>query len=122
MTVLQPPEPQPPAKTAPETPAAPVVEPADSKPILPSFMHRPAARKPAPETPVTPPKPAPEPVAAIRPGIVDAPDPPADDDLPYTPGPLAHLAGLRSLTPDQARAIAPLARQLRDHITHTGTL
>jgi len=127
------PEPQPSAKTVPaETPpvdsapaeaAAPVAPGAESPsnaPVLPSFLHRPATRKPPPE-PVSEPQPTPEPVAAVRTAIVDAPDPPDENELPYTPGLLAKLAGLRSLTPEQARAIAPLTQQLRDHITRTGS-
>jgi len=106
--------------TAPAAPVAPSAESPSNASVLPSFLHRPATRKPPPE-PVSEPQPTPDPVAAVRTAIVDAPDPPDENELPYTPGLLAKLAGLRLLTPEQARAIAPLTQQLRDHITRTGS-
>jgi hypothetical protein len=56
------------------------------------------------------------PVAAQKPKpeIVDAPDTPDEADIAATPWALSALAKVKSLTPAQARAIAPLLAQLRD--------
>lgn len=111
---------KPAAEGTPEVAADPPAQ----KPILPSFLHRPAPRTPDQVQPAAPKpvsEPAPEPAAVARARVVDAPDPPDESDLPYSPGLLGRLAGLRSLPPDQAREIAPLAKQLREHLTRTGT-
>jgi DNA-binding transcriptional MerR regulator len=110
----EPPSPPEPVTTEPTTDPAPeiTVEPAEPEtedtPTLPAFLHRPRqpAKPPAdadtPKVSATPP----------RPIVVDTPEPTPESEIPVTPGVLAHLAGLRSLTLDQAQAILPLATQL----------
>ena len=111
-----------PADTTAAKPAdAPPEESPAQQPILPSFLHRPAAR-PAPVAVDPAPEPVPEPATKMRAMVVDAPDPPDANDLPYTPGLLGRLAGLQSLTVEQARQIAPLAKQLRTQLTRTDAL
>ncbi len=115
------PAPAPPVSTPPSNQTGPEADPgpepvsvADEKPILPSFLHRPArmAQPHAPsDSPVTPP-PEPE-VAGKRPIVVDAPDPPDESELPYTRGALRELADLNRLTAAQVADIAPLAAQLQ---------
>ena len=116
----------------PDTPKpASLAPPVEDRPILPSFLHRPAPEpisEPAPEA--TPdaaseplaepafaskrPEPAPEPEPKPQKSlVVDAPDPPAEDEIAYTKGPLAHLAGLDRLTSTEIAEIAPLARELQ---------
>lgn len=110
-------------ETAPESPpqdhtgAEPLPEPmdtaADASP-LPSFMHRSATDRAKTSA-------APEAVtesvssepATKRARVVDAPDPPDETDLPYSPGVMAHLAELEHLSPEQITAIAPVVRDLR---------
>ncbi len=106
------PEPEP----EPEVAAAPA--PVEEQPILPSFLHRPI-KTPTPEAapapaPAPAPEPAPEPVAEARPSlVVDAPDPPDENDLPYTRGPLAYLSRIDALSRDNAARITPLAKELQ---------
>ena len=47
-----------------------------------------------------------------KPAIVDAPDPPPEDQIAVSAGPLRHMAGLRALDPDTARTLAPLIGRL----------
>ncbi|MCF6232762.1 MAG: MerR family transcriptional regulator [Rhodobacteraceae bacterium] len=117
-------------------PDAPVAfadtSPAKEKPILPSFLHR-----PAPETaPETPPETLAEPVAEALPEpdsapdseppsaatpasaapksmVVDAPDPPNEDEIPCSQGPLGQLATLNTLSAAQIAEITPLADELK---------
>lgn len=98
------PEPEPePEKTASRPPAD---EP--EKPVLPSFLHRPAR--------------APAPTVAAKPSlVVDAPDPAAEADLPYARGPLAELAALESLNAAQVKQIAPLVQQLQAWLARAET-
>jgi DNA-binding transcriptional MerR regulator len=106
--------PEPETTPEPEVTAAPAPTPVEEQPILPSFLHRPI-ETPAPEaTPAPEPEPAPEPVAEAKPSlVVDAPDPPDENDLPYTRGPLAHLSRIDALSGDNAALIAPLAKELQ---------
>lgn len=64
------------------------------QPDLPSFLHRPKEE----------PK---------RPDVIEAPDPVADDAMPYAHGALARLSTLSKLSAAEAEAIAPLADALR---------
>ena len=103
--VLEPPAPEPVS-----------VPPVEDKPILPSFLHRPAVRTPEPE-------PVPEPesvVEAKKSLVVEAPDPPDESDIPYSSGPLAKLAKLDTLSAAQAARIAPLARELQAWLVRSG--
>jgi len=114
-------------ETIPEPDATPSVE---ETPVLPSFLHRPdpeiktevkAETKPESEPEVASDLPQ-EPPAEAKPSlVVDAPDPANEDDLPYTRGPLANLAGRDMLNADKIVEIAPLARQLQAWLARTGT-
>ena len=98
------PEPQPEpleVKSVAPEPAAPVGADAAR---LPSFLHR--ARPAEPERP--------------KAQVVEAPDPVADDEVEAAPGVLGLLAGVRSLTPEQAAAAAPLAEALRGVLARAG--
>lgn len=125
---------------APEPPSpppdlAPKAAPPPDTTGLPSFLKRPLE----PEGAVSPPEDAPPaqideepaPVAeaapepdaprALRPRVIEAPDPPEDETaLPYTPGVLARLSGLGALTPDQAAEIAPLVHDLKAWVDRVG--
>ncbi len=103
--------------------AAPTPEP----PALPSFLHRPT--EPDAAAPTVAPKPTPTPAqsavqtaaqmpAAPRPRIIEAPDPPAERDIRYVPGVLGVLAGIDRLDAEQARALAPVAKDLRAALAH----
>jgi DNA-binding transcriptional MerR regulator len=120
-----PPVPGTPVADAPAPPAIAGKDAPADPPVLPSFLHRPATPAvPGHEPELGPepePRPEPEPAPAVTPEtaspmratLIDAPDPPADNDLPYTPGALAQLAKLEQLSAAQARKIAPLADELR---------
>jgi len=100
----------------PEPDSPPSVE---DKPSLPSFLHRPARDLKGPET--TAPDLEPEPPVAASPSlVVEAPDPPPENDLPYTHGPLAKLANCDTLSPARIAEIAPLARQLQAWLARSG--
>ncbi len=96
------------------------IPPAKEKPILPSFLHRPAPEA-APTTSVAPvaessPEPDPEMASASdapKSMVIDAPDPPNEDEIPYSQGPLGHLATLNSLNAAQIAKITPLAEELK---------
>ena len=125
-------------------PDAPTVSsdspPTEEKPILPSFLHRPApqglpeskpdsgseTRPKLPAAEQTTPESAPESKMASssdtgqvperdapRIPVIDAPDPPNEDEIPYSQGPLAHLATLDALSAAQIAEIAPLAEELK---------
>ncbi|MEM9550720.1 MAG: hypothetical protein AAGA05_06080, partial [Pseudomonadota bacterium] len=81
---------------------------------LPSFLrHRrddvPAEPSPAEAAPDT--EETEEPRSRAR--DVDAPDPPADNEIEATAGLLSRLAHLRELSPEQAQALAPIAQELK---------
>ena len=102
----------------PDTATVPDAPPATA-PNLPSFMHRDRMANPETDAPQSD-----ETTMAPRARIVDAPDPPSEADLPYTPGLIARLAKLESLDASQAEQIAPVARDLRswlDRTAGTGT-
>ncbi|MFV0514105.1 MAG: MerR family transcriptional regulator [Jhaorihella sp.] len=114
-----------------EPAAAPAPEAQPQTGALPAFLNRqPAPKSPAPDNP--PPAgevqtseaaSAGEPAAPRRARVVDAPDPPAEDSIACSPGPLSRLAALELLTATQAREIAPLAARLRgwlDSNRHAG--
>lgn len=112
---LQAANPEPTADIAP--PAAPEPDPTR----LPSFIHTPASSE-TPEAPETAAEePEPETVVTPRPNVVDAPDPPALEDLPYTPGALAKLAKINRLSAEQASQIAPVAAELKVWLAGFGT-
>jgi DNA-binding transcriptional MerR regulator len=77
-------------------------------PVLPSFLHR---RTPTPESVAAP----------TRARIIDAPDPPNESDIPYSRGPMALLAKLDVLSPQQAALIAPVAKELRAWLGRSGS-
>lgn len=100
------PEPEPVAATAPDN-ETDVPDAPPAQPTLPSFMHRRGMDAQPTDTGEvqTPP--------AARARTVDAPDPPAEQDLPYSPGILAKLAGLDQLSPGQAQQLVPVVQDLR---------
>lgn len=92
---------------------------------LPSFLHRraeppvsepvpEAEAEPDPEPELTSPEPEPIADAAPRTRIIDAPDPPSEEDIDVSPGLLASTAALTHLTPQQAEAFMPLIQKLRE--------
>lgn len=97
------PDPAPTPEPEPEPEPEPAPEQSDA---ITADTESPAEQTPAP---------APEPEEETGPltRIIDAPDPPETDAIPYTPGLLAHLAKLGDLTPEQARAMAPELAALR---------
>ena len=114
----------------------------DAAPPMPTFRRHTAPRPPEPdeipvkaegeppaieEPEIEAPAPEPEPVAEIetpvepveevagpRPRIVDAPDPPEDDEINAVPGLLSLLAKLDHLSADQVEDISALADALDD--------
>jgi len=103
-------------------PDAPVASPdspaVTEKTILPSFLHRPAPESAPEAAPVPDTESSPEPemasaTAAPKILVVDAPDPPNEDEIPYSQGPLGHLATLNTLSAAQIAEIAPLAEELK---------
>ena len=107
-------EPEPLSEVAEATPAPPPS--VEEQPILPSFLHRPASK------PINTPAPTQEPVEEAQPSlVVDAPDPPADSELPYANGPLAHVAKLDRLSAAQIAEIAPLAKELQSWLDRAGS-
>lgn len=72
--------------------------------VLPSFLHR-RREEPAPVTDNEP--------AVKKPTVIDAPDPPNEDEIAVGTGVLGQVAGLRRLSADQAAAILPLMDELR---------
>lgn len=87
----------------------------EDQPQLPSFLHRSARAEPEPEE-----EPTPEPEAdsgPARPRQVDAPDPPAEDEIDAAPGLLGRLAALETLPTDQIDQVKALADTLRSHLS-----
>lgn len=87
--------------------------PQDTRPVqptLPSFMHG-GGMGAEPEVEA-----APEETAGARAHSVEAPDPPAEQDLPYTPGILADIARLDRISADQARQLAPIVQTLQSWV------
>lgn len=113
---------EPPAPPAPETEPEPEVVAKDTPPVSEAESPEPESAEPdspdsveavsEPESPAVAEAPPEEP-AAPKARVIDAPDPPETDALPYTPGLLAHLAKQGDLTPDQAREMAPDLAALR---------
>lgn len=99
-------------------PAEPEPEPEPEAPRLPSFLHRDRT------SPMDGPRDAGETGAqsAPKPRVVDAPDPPAETDIPVRPGMLAKLAAVQSLTQHQAAEIAPLAAELKTWMKRSGSV
>lgn len=107
----QPPAPAPPpAEPSPDEPVDDSQE--DAPPALPSFRRRSDAKpKPAvADAPAQTPPADPEPAAPAAPAarVVDAPDPPAEDDIAVDPGVLAALSGLHRLGATDAETIKPV--------------
>jgi DNA-binding transcriptional MerR regulator len=93
---------------APDQASEPVPDRPPEQPALPSFLNR--ASEPMPPPTVTP---VPDLPATPRPRVIDAPDPPAERDIRYVPGPLGVLAGIDRIDAKQAATLAPVARDLR---------
>ena len=118
------PDPQPAADPAPAE------ERPDEKPAarLPSFMHRaapPEAEPPAPAEPETSPvadEPAmaAEPEAGPRARVVDAPDPPPEEEIAATPGLLSRTSRVTAVGPDLAREMAPVLADLTSWLGRRG--
>ncbi|MBJ6373192.1 MerR family transcriptional regulator [Sedimentitalea arenosa] len=103
------------ATPAPEqapTPATAPPKQPEQAPSLPSFMHRGGMARSEAKPDTTAPPPAPE-TEKPPARVIDAPDPPAESDLPATPGLLSRLARTDRLSPDEAAELAPIARELR---------
>lgn len=78
---------------------------------IPTFLRRAAAPTPEPE-------PVSEPVLQAK--VVEAPDPPALENIPYVPGVLARLAKIDQLTMNHAEQIAPIAEDLEAWLSRSG--
>ena len=104
---------QPTPEPEPE-PAVAAPPPESESPRLPSFLHRgvPAPRDSEYEEIDTP--------RQKRARVIDAPDPPADDELPVRAGVLSRLAALDELGPEQVAALVPLAADLRTWLDRSG--
>ena len=76
----------------------------DEVAVLPSFLHR---REPA-SPPVVE-----EETHEIKPDVIDAPDPPREDEIAVETGALGHVAQLTRLNAAQAAEILPLMDDLR---------
>ncbi len=102
------PEPSP----EPEEPAEPsLFDLLPDEPKLPSFLHRSARAEPEPEPEVEE-----DPIVEAgppKPRIVDAPDPPADDEIDAKMGPLGQLAGLESLPAASIDNLSSLVAEIR---------
>lgn len=87
-------------------------EPAPSPAKLPSFLHRdrPDAKDMSAAT-NAPDRQDSQPAAKAQ--AVEVSDPPDESAIPYDPGVLAHLAGLKRLTSEQVRVLTPISRDLR---------
>ncbi|WP_082181935.1 MerR family transcriptional regulator [Aestuariivita boseongensis] len=101
---------------------AATAEPAITAPPAPATTPEPEAPSPLPAFLTQPMGGATE-AQAKKPDIVDAPDPPADDQITAAAGALSHLAGLNAVDSDAARALAPLIGRLavlRDRMAEAG--
>ncbi|MEX0284522.1 MAG: MerR family transcriptional regulator [Paracoccaceae bacterium] len=91
------------------------------QPKLPSFLHRGARQEPDPEPEVeTEPKEEVVEAGPPKPAIVDAPDPPSDDEIEAAPGVLGRLSSLQRLPPASIEQLGPLAAELRARVTASG--
>lgn len=97
-------------------PAAPT--PAAAPETVPPSGLEPEQAEPAQTAPAAPQPSAPEQSATEpetpRARIVEAPDPPSEARLPYSPGVLAQLAMLDRVTTEQAEQLVPLVQDLRN--------
>tara|TARA_R110000764_G_scaffold54764_1_gene119383 strand:- start:895 stop:2187 length:1293 start_codon:yes stop_codon:yes gene_type:complete len=95
-----------PADTTPE--ATPESEPdTPTENAVPAFL---STSKMAPDPDAAPAEPAPAPTP--KPRVVDAPDPPAEDQIETTPGVLAALARATQIAPDHQNTLRPMLAQL----------
>ncbi|MBM1814610.1 MerR family transcriptional regulator [Pseudosulfitobacter pseudonitzschiae] len=97
---------------AEETPAdpTPATESEPDKPAesaVPAFL---STSKMASDPDAAPSEPAPAPTP--KPRVVDAPDPPAEDQIETTPGLLAALARATQIAPDHQNTLRPMLAQL----------
>jgi|TARA_Y100000815_G_C13329290_1_gene495364 DNA-binding transcriptional MerR regulator len=98
----------------PADPALAVSEPEDDTAALPSFLNRrltPESDAPASGDELDVERAASK--ASPKPIIIDAPDPPSDDQIAYVPGPLARLAAEAPIAPEHLPEVAAVLADLR---------
>lgn len=99
--------------TAPRPDSVPEPAVDAAEPEMPQPQKDPATESPAVEADVPAAEVAPtDAPTGPRPRIVDAQDPPADDEVDAQAGPLGLLAPIGTLGPEQIAALLPLVREL----------